>query len=159
MPDALIELGRARTSQAADAAYWRIDNVVVLQGALYEAAVATAAVLLVMLPAAEPAARPRVLELLQQFSDGESHPSEINLGNLDLRRACLKELLRGYCLFEYWLGYGSEEEQLLCLDLIGACAAGDTALDARVRHTLHRCSESSTSTNVREHAKRWLAVL
>src|SRR5688572_616100 len=84
IPDAILQLQTATTKDDADRAYWKIDNEVIVQGALYEAALPTATCLLSALLNCTDVARPKLLELLFQLGNGEPHPSEIALGNSDL---------------------------------------------------------------------------
>src|SRR5256885_12610401 len=64
VPHAIRSLLAAASEDEADRWYWKIDNTVIVQGALYEAALPTIRCLIVGLPICSPYARERVLELL-----------------------------------------------------------------------------------------------
>ncbi|MBL8271869.1 hypothetical protein [Steroidobacter sp.] len=89
VPSALRALLDAPTGEDADKAYWRLENTVVVQGQLFEAAEAIVPVLL----AAVLEQLPRhsmilALELLFQIVAGDADESEVALGNSDLGERC-----------------------------------------------------------------------
>lgn len=97
VPSAIRALLRAQSVKEADAAYWRLENVVVVQGNLYEAALPCVTVLLAALRRAD---RPAfvtcsLLELLFQIVNGEVHMDERTLGNLDLDKRCRRVAREG----------------------------------------------------------------
>src|SRR4051794_3440943 len=100
VPLAIRELAASATPSEADRWYWGVDNVVVRQGSLFEGAVAATSSLLAALHQCSDVARPSILELLQQLGNGEPDPTEIERDTGDLRADCLRELLRGYPMFE-----------------------------------------------------------
>lgn len=106
LPQAFEDLFTATSKEAADDAYWRIDNEALVQGELYEAAVPTLEVLLSM-ASTVPSGPPRgsVAELIQQIVFGEPHPSEVELGNADIANAC-KSLAFGGSLGILWVANG-----------------------------------------------------
>jgi hypothetical protein len=102
LPRAFENLSTVTSKEAADDAYWRIDNEALVQGELYEAAVPTLEVLLSMastIPSGP--ARRSVAELIQQIVFGVPHTSEVELGNADLAKTC-KSLASG----AVWVFYG-----------------------------------------------------
>jgi hypothetical protein len=132
VPAALRALQEASVDEEAERAYWRIDNTVVLQGALYEAALPTITCGLVILQRCTPVARPWILELLVQLGGGKPAPDEVALGNTELRNLCLVELARGEAVYFDLLENGSECERRHCVDLLGLCATRDPLLRERV---------------------------
>ena len=81
VPKALQRILESTNEAEATSAYWLIDNVVVVQGSLYEAALPAAACLVVALAHCGLPARPKILELLVQIGAGKPDPSEIAAGN------------------------------------------------------------------------------
>ncbi|MFY1684323.1 hypothetical protein ACN265_22610 [Micromonospora sp. WMMD730] len=104
LPRAFEDLFAAASKEAADDAYWRIDNEALVQGELYEAAVPTLEVLLSMASTA-PSGPPRrsVAELIQQIVFGEPHPSEVELGNAGIASACKSLAFGAVWVFYGWL--------------------------------------------------------
>ncbi|MCK8498028.1 hypothetical protein [Myxococcus fulvus] len=90
IPTALRSLFSARSPSEIQTAYWRIENQVVVQGQLFESAVATTQVLMASLVDAKRPMPVRIgiLELLFQLTSGESHQSEVDRGNGDLGGQC-----------------------------------------------------------------------
>lgn len=96
VPRAVTSLLSAVTPAEAKAAYWQLDNRVVVQGQLFEAAQHVIGPLLVGLQGSlSPAARHRVVDLLVEFVLATPDESEKELGNLNLDRACRQEIERG----------------------------------------------------------------
>jgi hypothetical protein len=101
VPDAVRALVAAGSEHDADAAYWRLDNNVVVQGQLFESALPLVPVLLAALagPVAEPA-RVRLADLLVEIASGTPDESERERGNGGLGRACRAAVAEGL-----WLVY------------------------------------------------------
>ncbi|NHZ94483.1 hypothetical protein [Massilia sp. CCM 8734] len=102
IPDALHQLLGAATPADCEDAYWKLENRVVVQGQLFEAAQFVVPVLLAAL------LEPRlshvtisVLELLLQIVLGESHEDELALGAPDLGDKCRERARQGL-----WVLYG-----------------------------------------------------
>jgi hypothetical protein len=105
LPQAFDDLSRASSESAANKAYWKIDNEVIVQGELYEAAVPALEVLLSLAPATLPGpARRSVAELIQQIAFGQPHSSEIELGNADIVDRCMSLASEAIWIFYGWLG-------------------------------------------------------
>jgi hypothetical protein len=90
IPVALREMLASTSPEEVEPAYWRIENHVVVQGQLYQAAVQVAGVILAALACVD---RPRwvrvsLLELLFQIVNGSPHESEVAVGFGDLAEAC-----------------------------------------------------------------------
>ncbi len=115
MPAIVAELAGARDHSRAHAAYWRIDNGVVVQGLLYEAALPVLRIVLLELAGCSSVARPFLLELAVQICSGTSQDG--------LERRCRSELAGALNVLLYWVENGSLEERIHCVDLLGLCAS------------------------------------
>lgn len=93
VPGALTALATAADEMAADRAYWRLDNRVVVQGQLFESAFGVVQVLLALLtgPLSLPAKR-RAVDLLLQIGGGVTDSTEPSTGNQDLAERCRKSM-------------------------------------------------------------------
>jgi hypothetical protein len=101
VPDALKHLAQARTEDEAKAAYWELDNEVVVQGRLYEAAVPVVSVLLAMLQGQlSRVARARVVDLLVEIALGDPPARG------DKPDGALGELCRALVREGIWTVYG-----------------------------------------------------
>jgi hypothetical protein len=97
VPDALRAMFKSTTPEEAKSAYWRLENYVVVQGQLSEAAVPVVSVVLAALAWPD---RPRwvrisLLELLFQIVNGYSDQSEVALGSDDLDESCKASARQG----------------------------------------------------------------
>lgn len=100
IPHAVRSLVSARSVAEADSAYWQLDNQVVVQGQLFEAAAPLVPVLLAALTGhLEPVARVRFADLLVEITCGGPDESESTLGNSDLGRVCRRAAGTGIWLF------------------------------------------------------------
>ncbi|MEU9335747.1 hypothetical protein AB0D49_21615 [Streptomyces sp. NPDC048290] len=119
VPDALRALAAAVTEDDAFGAYWGLENVVVIQGQLYSAAVPTVSVLLAaLLDELSPDARDLVLELLQQIVRGEAEKEEAALGDADLGDRCRAAAREGLWLVYRELGTRRRETAEAILERI-----------------------------------------
>lgn len=104
VPRALMDLVQADDDASATDAYWRIDNEVVVQGQLYQAAEPSLEVLLSMAcTAMSQPSRRRLVELVQQIVCGEPHLREVEAGRGDLGVRCRAIAREGKWLFYNWL--------------------------------------------------------
>lgn len=132
IPGTLHSLLAAADENEAMAAYWDLENVVVVQGQLHSAALPTVSVLLAgLLGDLSPDARDLVLELLQQIVMGESDENEAALGNTDLGDRCREAARSGLWLVYRELGTRRRETAEAILERIenekprlAACLAG-----------------------------------
>jgi hypothetical protein len=101
VPDAIRGLLSAQSSSATESNYWLIENRVVVDGQLFESAIATTAVLVAALvvPGRPPHVRISILEIILQIVLGESHPIESARGLPDLGKRCRDEARAGLWLF------------------------------------------------------------
>jgi hypothetical protein len=132
VPAALDALSGASTSGEADAAYWQIDNFVVVQGVPREAAVATAACVVVLLPICSRVSRPRLIELLETIGSGDPGTP------VELDAAIFREVVKAYGFYAFLLQYGEEAERSCCIDLVLYCAEHDENLRASAQFYLER---------------------
>ncbi len=107
IPQAILELLNASCPHEAVIAYWKLENHVVVQGALFEAAVCTVSVICASLAYGS---RPKwvmiqLLELLFQIVSGESHADEVARGLGDLGERCRTEARNSL-----WILYGLFQE-------------------------------------------------
>jgi hypothetical protein len=106
----------AETDDDALRSYWELDNRVVVQGQLFEAAVELIPALLVGLSAnlKEPA-RYWLMELVLQIADGESHSSEPDPNLGDAARGALRE---GLWVIYAQMQQGSPRVRATAVDLV-----------------------------------------
>jgi hypothetical protein len=160
LPDAFRALASAPDAQAADAAYWRIDNTVLVQGSLHESAEAAASVGVVALVHATPPGRARLLELLGQIAAGEAAPSEPAAGNTGLAARCQHEVARGFPVYVAFLGSTDEPDELAsCIDLLGLAARADAALSSQARFHLERLLSRGIPAGLEKLTRGWLEEL
>ena len=83
VPDVVKEMLAASSEGAARDAYWRVDNVVVVQGQLFESAEATAALIVRSICNRDYTVHGLgyALDLLVELAYGEAHDSEVRFGN------------------------------------------------------------------------------
>jgi hypothetical protein len=156
IPDAILGLQRATTEDEADRAYWKIDNEVIVQGALYEAALPTIRCLLSALLDCTDTARPKIIELLFQLGNGEPDSSEIALGNIDLDSLCRREVWRGTPLFFDAIEKANPDWLDLCVDILIICADEDSSLKPRIAWYLRRVLSQDIYEGIRELIMNWL---
>jgi hypothetical protein len=84
-------------------AYWQLDNVVVVQADLFEAAAFTALALIEVMPSFEVDMREQAYTLLYELASGHAPPDELvdapGLGTIPLKSACTAYVRRGLPMF------------------------------------------------------------
>ncbi|WP_309134105.1 hypothetical protein [Cellulomonas sp.] len=170
MPAALSDLLNAAAPAAADAAYWRLDNRVVVQGQLFESALGVVGPLVSALTRPLPDfVRERVMDLLVEIGYGEADSDEIAAGGSErLGDLCRDELRCGLWLFYGLLGDEAPTMRSSALDLVDVldpernrvvavassmAADGDLRVARRARRMLDRQAESSTEDGA--HQGSW----
>ena len=124
VPEALVTLSIADSPQAAEKAYWLLENRVVVQGALFSSAPAVVDVLMAMLSLSPPRwVTISILELLFQILSGESHESESARGRDQLASECRSAAMPGFWLICREVASG---ERAAALDVL-AILDGETA--------------------------------
>ncbi|WP_437675391.1 hypothetical protein [Sorangium sp. So ce131] len=160
IPAAIRQLESANAEAEASVAYWKIDNVVVVQGAVYQAALATVPCLIEILLRCTRAARRQVLELLVQIGSGEESESELAHGEVDLIQRCLRELSRGVAIYLHILESSSDpDERALCVDLLGLSCRADGELRERVSWYLSRLRSEKISEGLQSLMSSWFEEL
>lgn len=101
VPGAVRELLGSSSYDEAEAAYWKLDNDVVVQGQLFESARWIIAPLLVVLSQPRPSfVREQVANLLVEIAFGEPHERELEAGGEPgLGQHCVDELRGGLSAF------------------------------------------------------------
>lgn len=95
-PESILRLTAGETEDEVWAAYWELENYVVVQGQLFEASVyVVPALLTALLGDLSRPARQAVLELLFQIVSGESDMEEVGRGNGDLGTRCRQQAQEG----------------------------------------------------------------
>jgi hypothetical protein len=119
VPDSLRKLMNAKTPEEIYEVYWNLDNHVVVQGSLFEAAEYVIPILLNMLQLADDPIKASILELLVQMADGWDDKTEVSLGNTWLKDRCKREVQRGIAMFVFHLNSESADIREFCVELIG----------------------------------------
>ncbi len=133
IPKALADLYGASTPEQAQDAYWRLENHVVVQGQLYQAAEQVVSVLLAMLSEERPRhVRISSLELLLQILMGEPHTQELSLGNANLAERCRNKAKEGLWTLYKELHQGEREAAREILDVIEDCRGRLSCFDQAV---------------------------
>ena len=154
VPEAITALEAATTNEAALAAYWKIDNTVVVQGAVYPAALPTVRSLLIGLARSTVVARPHILELLVQIGGGE--PAQVAASNADIVHRCLVEIARGVPIYMDILERSiNSDERAFCVDLLGFCCRVDTSLRERVRWYFEKVKSGRPSDGLLRLMSSW----
>lgn len=159
LPEAIQALLEARSKSDAERAYWRVDNTVVVQGGLFEAALPTVPAVLGALQRSTGVGQSYLLDLLVQIGAGQPAPEELASGNTSLKDHCVEEISRGAAIYFHLLQYGTQTEQLACVDLLGLCALRDSSLRDRLVWYLRRLSEESLEPGPAKFIDGWLAEL
>jgi hypothetical protein len=122
IPERLRDLLRAADGGEADRCYWRLENTVVVQGSLFQAAPAVVDVVMAALASGELSAPARVasIELLYQLVRGESDVTEAERGVSDLGERCRRQAREGIWLLYRELAAGSADGVRDILDVIEA---------------------------------------
>lgn len=151
VPQALAELFAAETDEEAKAAYWsHLDNEVVVQGELFEAAALVVGPILVELSigSLSDAARYRAVELLVEIALGAPHSSEESASGMDVQASCTKGLRGG--LWTIYSLLDCEDERVV----VGALHVLDAVEENRSRlvHISQALAGGSGSDAVRARA-------
>lgn len=119
VPDSLRKLISAEDEDKAEGFYWELENVVVVQGQLYEAAPPVVAVLMASLVDGVPeGAYGWVLELLLQCVAGESDEEAVERGNPHLGDDCRARAREGLWILYRQLRGRYKDSVKAILDII-----------------------------------------
>jgi hypothetical protein len=147
VPNALRALAAASTPEEARRNYWRIDTTVVVDGAVYQAALATAACVLQALPQCTDISRRYALDLLVEIGGGVRAQSEVAAGEANLVQRCLEEVVRGFPMYVDILERPRHpDERVACVDLVGlSCRA-----EMKLRNVVSGTSSGSSWSPLRQ---------
>ncbi|MGV6852758.1 MAG: hypothetical protein ACWA5R_11365 [bacterium] len=159
LPEAIKILASSDNEDQLDDAYWSIDNESVLQGTLYQSALAVVCCLLEILSSCKGIARPYILELLVQLISGAPAKSEIDKGNSELVNNVRSEVLKFIPQFFQILEYESEPEKAHCIDILGICALEDSTLKQKVREKFNSLNGSFENDGINKLIENWLIEL
>ena len=152
VPNSLRKLTDATTTEEIYEAYWNLDNRIVVQGSLFEAAEYVIPILLNMLQNASDPIKASILELLIQMADGWNDKTEVSLGNTWLKDRCHREVQRGIAIFVFHLNSESADIREHCVELIGLTEDNVGRLVWLLRTVMDKVPDES----VREMAKYML---
>lgn len=119
VPEYLEGLIESSTEDDAEGYYWGLENEVVVQGQLFDAAVPVVSVILAAL--GDELSRPArlwLLELLFQIVNGESHADEVEHGVADLGERCRTVAREGLWTLYRELHYGHADAAKAVLDVL-----------------------------------------
>lgn len=119
VPSAIDRLMTAKTDAEAVTAYWELDNRVVVQGQLFEAAEAVAREMVRRICTTEvsPPGLVRALDLLVELAYGEADASEVVVGDGDLGSRCRDEIRQGMPCLQARAPAGGDRAQAAVRDL------------------------------------------
>jgi hypothetical protein len=121
IPLAIRELLSAETGDEAEEAYWKLENFIVVQGNIFEAAAYSIPVLMAALVKTDRPGPVQVslFELLYQILGGEVHADEIARGMHDLKERCVASARVGlWVLYPYYQAFqGDLRRYLKCIIL------------------------------------------
>ncbi|MFI9455915.1 hypothetical protein [Amycolatopsis sp. NPDC052450] len=104
LPQVFRSLASATSLAEAESAYWNIDNEVIVQGEIYEAAEAALEIALSMSSTVPPGpVRKCLAELIQQIVFSQPHSSEVKEGNREIIARCLSLAAEATWVFYGWL--------------------------------------------------------
>jgi hypothetical protein len=129
VPTAFRHLLTANSADEATKAYWELDNHVLVQGQLFDAALYVVPPLLVALHGEiTSASRYRVAELLVEIALGVPHHLETAVGNDALADHCKDELRLGMWSVYALLGDSDERLRVDALDILDAIESNSPRL-------------------------------
>ena len=120
VPAAIDRLLTATTDAEASTAYWELDNRVVVQGQLFEAADAVARELVARICSggASMFGLSRALDLLVELAYGEADASEVAAGNVNLGDRCRDEIRKGTQCLQAIAANGDDRALTAIRDLV-----------------------------------------
>lgn len=119
VPNTLMRLSKSPNIEAGWAEYWNLDNSVIVQGNLFNAAEAVIPFAIELAIEHTDHVRTLALELLIQIAGGATHPTELSFGDNDLDVRCRTAISKGLAFFYTLLGSSSEEVRDRVVELIG----------------------------------------
>jgi hypothetical protein len=142
VPNALDALAAASTEAAALDAYWKLDNVIVVQGSVYEAGPLTVEPLLRIVATAAGPGRRWALELLLQMVGGWTHPEERERLGRDLVEECRARSKAGLEVVYAQAAAGDADCRELACEIARSVETRPGELERRVRWLAARLDPS-----------------
>ena len=148
LPAAITALAVAESDEQAQAAYWRIDNVVAVDGRLSEAVTPVTSCLLVAMDLAPPRGRKSIIDLLDVIATGyEEHVDNEVVGRPPVR-TCVEMMAGRLDTFIEEL-YASGNPS--CVDILLMCGLHVEDVRPEVHRVLERALSLRSSLSIREH--------
>ncbi len=144
LPSAIEALIFAESDQDARAAYWRIDNVAIVQGRLSESAYAVTSCLLIGLPFAKAASRDNVFDLLATIAGGYDRHIDIESVGPVSARECVRLMSRCLSTFTEEVQRGNPS----CVDIALMCAIYMPPLRVRVAEVFEEALDNPTCASI-----------
>jgi hypothetical protein len=150
VPSALVRLASSSTVDEALRAYWELDNSIVIQANLFQAAEFVVPFVLHLALVATDHIRQLALELLIQLVAGQPHPNEIAAGNTELGERCRKAAGAGLANFYALLDSPNDELRDRAVELVGLLEKDD----GRKEWTMKWIAAHDANPKTRELASR-----
>lgn len=151
VPESLARLLRAESDEEAEAAYWELDNRVVVQGQLFDAARLLVGPLVSALQTRlAPSARRQVVDLLVEIALGTPDQSELLLGNEELAAQCRREIERGLWCFYGLLDDGDARVRMGAVDVLDAVESDRGRLSRVMLEVSQRDPDSAVRSRASE---------
>lgn len=138
LPAAIEALVLAESGDEAREAYWRIDNVAMVQGRLSESAASLTSCLLAGLPLAGGAARPYVFDLLAVIAGGyDDHVDSNAVGPVSAKECVWQMAMHLPVFVDELLQRGNPS----CVDILLMCAVYDPSLRDQVEAVFRKAMQ------------------
>lgn len=148
VPAAIAALTSAESEEQAEAAYWRIDNVIAVDGRLSEAVEPVTSCLLVAMDLAPPPGRSSILDLLDVIATGyEEHIDNGVVGRASVR-TCVEMMANSLNSFIEELFASGDPS---CADILLMCAHHVDGVLDEVREALVSALSLRSCLSIREH--------
>ena len=148
LPAAIVALVAAESDEQAMAGYWRIDNVVAVDGRLSEAATPVTSCLLVAMDLALPPGRESVLDLLDVIATGyEEHIDNEIVGRASVRTCVEMMASRLNVFIEELFASGNAS----CVDILLMCAVHVEGVRSEVDRAFDGALSLRSCLSIREH--------
>jgi hypothetical protein len=148
VPAAIAALEASESRERAMAAYWRLDNVVAVDGRLSEAVEPVTSCLLVAMDSALEPGRKSILDLLDVVATGyEEHVDNQIVGRASVQ-TCV-EMMAGR--LNVFINEMNSSGNASCVDILLMCAVHVAAVRHDVRQALNRALSMRSCLSIREH--------
>jgi hypothetical protein len=153
VPRRVERLVEAEDQDAVDAAYWQLDKIVVVQGRVFDSALALVPVLLALLGGdLRGNVRARILDLLFEIQDGEAKPDATRDADHKLAVECTRAVRRGLWLYYACFLDADARVRKNAVDLIGQLERVDSTREP----ILKEVGRSDADPGVRDSANWWM---